>query len=129
MRGDLQAAFANADIVVSTTITSQRAHQAYIEPRAAVAELDWQGRLIVTTTSQIPFGVRVGLAHLLERDPESVVVRVPALGGGFGGKLHLGVAPHAAVLALAAERPVKVVCSRRDGAPRVKPSRELDRHT
>ena len=114
VRGDAEAVLAGADIVVSTTITSQRAHHAYIEPRAALAEVDWLGRLVVTTTSQIPFGVRVGLAELLGRDSQSVVVRVPALGGGFGGKLHLGVAPHAAVLALATDRPVKVVCSRRE---------------
>ena len=114
VRGDVEAAFAAADAVVSTTIRSQRAHQAYIEPRAALAELDWDGRLVVTTTSQIPFGVRVGLAELLDRELESVIVRVPALGGGFGGKLHLGLAPHAAVLALAAGRPVRVVCSREE---------------
>ena len=112
VRGDVEAAFAAADLVVSTTIRSQRAHQAYIEPRAALAELDWEGRLVVTTTSQIPFGVRVGLAALLGRDVDTIVVRVPALGGGFGGKLHLGLAPHAATLALATERPVKVVSTR-----------------
>ena len=43
-----------------------------------------------------------------------MIVRVPAVGGGFGGKLHAGICPHAAALCLAARLPVRLVCRRED---------------
>jgi CO/xanthine dehydrogenase Mo-binding subunit len=112
VRGDAEAIFASARIVVETAIASHRAHQAYLEPRASLAELDDNGRLIVTTSSQAPYEVRTGLCELLDLPASRVRVKVPALGGGFGGKLHLGMAPYAAALCLHTRRPVQLVCSR-----------------
>jgi CO/xanthine dehydrogenase Mo-binding subunit len=87
-------------------------YQGYIEPRATLAEPGPDGGIVVTTTSQAPFVVRAGLAALLGLPMSKVVVRVPALGGGFGGKLHLGLAPLAAVLCQATRRPVRIVATR-----------------
>jgi CO/xanthine dehydrogenase Mo-binding subunit len=112
-RGDVEAAFASAALVVETAMTSHRAHQAYIEPRVALAELE-DGNLSVTTSSQAPFEVRTGLCDLLGLSASAVRVRVPALGGGFGGKLHLGMAPYAAALCLSTRRAVQFVCSREE---------------
>jgi CO/xanthine dehydrogenase Mo-binding subunit len=128
-RGDVEAAFTDAEHVVATRFESHRVHQAYIEPRAALAE--WaDGRLIVTMTSQAPFVVRQGLASLLDMPMSQIDVNVPALGGGFGGKLHLGVAPQAAVMCLAVKRPVQIVCSRSEdmhaGNPRENSIIELE---
>ena len=113
-RGDVERAFASAHTIVETVITSQRVHQGYIELRCALAEIADDGRLIVTMTSQAPFLVRKTLSRLLDLPMTKVVVRVPAFGGGFGGKLHDGMAPYAAVLALASGRPVQVVSSREE---------------
>jgi CO/xanthine dehydrogenase Mo-binding subunit len=113
-RGDVDAAFAAADLVVETTIRSQRCHQGYIELRSALAELDVEGRLVVTMPSQIPYGVRKTLVRLFALQMTDVVVRVPAFGGGFGGKLHDGLAPYAAALTLATGRPVRVVSGREE---------------
>jgi CO/xanthine dehydrogenase Mo-binding subunit len=122
LRGDVDRALAAAPHVVSTRVRSHRVHQGYVEPRAALAEPDGRGGLVVTMTSQAPFVVRQGLAHLLELPMSRIVVKVPALGGGFGGKLHLGLAPLAAVACLATGRPVQVVASRAEemhaGTPR-----------
>ena len=121
-RGDIAAARDDAVEIIETTYRSHRIHQGYIEPRAALAELDQEGCLVVTTTSQAPFVVKQGIAELLQLAVSRVAVRVPSLGGGFGGKLHLGVAAHAAALCLHTGRPVQVVCSRAEelqaGAPR-----------
>lgn len=121
-RGDVDAVLADAPHVVTTRVRSHRAHQTSIEPRAALAEPDGDGGLKITMTSQAPFVVRDGLAHLLGLPMSRIVVEVPALGGGFGGKLHLGLAPLAAVMCLATGRPVRVVASRaeemRAGNPR-----------
>ncbi|MFI0418710.1 xanthine dehydrogenase family protein molybdopterin-binding subunit [Spongiactinospora sp. 9N601] len=121
-RGDVDACMLDAPFVVTTRIESHRVHQGYIEPRATLAEPDGAGGIAVTTASQAPFVVRQGLAALLDLPMSKISVRVPALGGGFGGKLHLGLAPLAAVTCLATGRPVRVVCSRaedmRAGNPR-----------
>ena len=113
-RGEVERILSESETVVETTIRSQRAHQSYIELRSALAEVDPEGRLLVTVTSQAPFQVRKTLADLFELPLTRVVVRVPAFGGGFGGKLHNGMAPYAAALALATRRPVQVVCERED---------------
>jgi CO/xanthine dehydrogenase Mo-binding subunit len=111
-RGDVEAAFGRAAHIVETTVRTQRAHQGYIELRCALAELDADGRLIVTMTSQAPFQVRRAICAVFELPMTRVVVRVPAFGGGFGGKLHNGMALYATALALATRRPVQVVSSR-----------------
>jgi CO/xanthine dehydrogenase Mo-binding subunit len=112
-RGDVEGAFSSAAHVVATRHVSQRVHQGYLEPRAALAELRG-GRLLVTTGTQVPFVVRNALAHLLDLPMSQVAVEVPAFGGGFGGKLHMGIAPHCAVLCVATGRPVRLVCTREE---------------
>jgi CO/xanthine dehydrogenase Mo-binding subunit len=111
-RGDVAGGFERAETVVRTTVRSQRVHQGYIELRAALAELDDEGRLIVTMSSQAPFQVRQTLSRIFAIPMTRVVVRVPAFGGGFGGKLHNGMAPYAAALCLATGRPVQVISTR-----------------
>lgn len=112
-RGDVEGAFAMPETrIVDTEIRSQRAHQGYVELRSSLAEVDEHGRLIVTTSSQAPYQVRAVLADLFDLPLTDVHVRVPSFGGGFGGKLHNGMAPYAAALALTTGRPVRVVCPR-----------------
>lgn len=110
-RGDPDAVFAEPHIIVSTEVRSQRVHQGYIEPRVALAHPTDRG-LEITTSTQAPFSVRQGVADLLDLSLAQLVVRAPAVGGGFGGKLQVGVAPYAAALALATSRPVQVVSTR-----------------
>lgn len=112
-RGDVKGAFARGDVVVvETTVRTQRANQGYIELRAALAELDHEGRLVITATTQAPFQVRAALARLFDLPLHGVLVRVPAFGGGFGGKLHAGMAPYAAAVTMITRRPSLVICPR-----------------
>ncbi|MFM9606532.1 xanthine dehydrogenase family protein molybdopterin-binding subunit [Streptomyces turgidiscabies] len=110
-RGDVEAVFATAHAVVHTEIESHRAHQAYLEPRAVTAAPAPGGFSLIMSTQQ-PFGVRAQLAELFDIPTGAIEVRVPAVGGGFGGKLHLLFAPQAAAMTLATGRPVQIVCSR-----------------
>ena len=120
-RGDVDAVFATAHAVVHTEIESHRAHQAYLEPRAVTAAPAPGGFSLIMSTQQ-PFGVRAQLAELFELPTGAIEVKVPAIGGGFGGKLHLLFAPQAAAMTLATGRPVQLVCSRAEdmvtGTPR-----------
>src|SRR4029450_12550692 len=85
-----------------------------LEPRAAVSE--WtDGKLIVWTGTQRPFGVRSELAEAFHISEDRIRVIVPDMGSGYGGK-HTGeVAIEAARLAKAAGKPVKLGWRRREG--------------
>ena len=78
-----------------------------LEPRAAVAEWDANGKLTVWTGSQRPFGVRSELATKFGIGEDKVRVIVPDTGSGYGGKHEGDAAAEAAVLAKAVGRPVK----------------------
>jgi isoquinoline 1-oxidoreductase len=79
-----------------------------MEPRAAVAQWEGEGKLTVWTASQNPFGVRSELARAFNLDAANVRVVVPDFGGGFGGKHSGECAIEAARLAKAAGKPVSL---------------------
>ncbi|AIJ21202.1 xanthine dehydrogenase family protein molybdopterin-binding subunit [Amycolatopsis methanolica] len=110
-RGDVDAVFATAAIVVEDEFRSPRQHQCSIEPHAAVARYE-QGRYIVHTPTQFPFLVRGRVAELLGVRPSEIRIVVPTIGGGFGGKLDSMLEPLACVLARKAGRPVRIVNTR-----------------
>jgi len=113
VKGDAAAGMADADIVVTDRYVADGSHAVPIEPRAIVA--DWEGdHLTIWSSTQVPFGVRSGVAETLDMPQNQIRVIVPHLGGGFGAKCELGFEPQVAALARAAGRPVKVVFSRRE---------------
>jgi nicotinate dehydrogenase subunit B len=82
-----------------------------IEPRTALVQIG-PDRVDVWSSTQDPFGVRAGVAQLLGRDPESVVVTPMMAGGAFGAKIVPMAELEAARLAQAFDRPVKIIWSR-----------------
>jgi len=86
-------------------------HQGYLEPQVAMAELDSDGILHVTSATQGTFYTRSELARLFGRSMASVRVTGATLGGGFGGKLMI-VDPLAAAATLVLRRPVRVELTR-----------------
>jgi len=111
--GSLDRARAEAARQLQGTYNVAYIAHAPLEPRAAVAE--WSnGKLIVWTGTQRPFGVRSELAQVFRLPEDHVRVQVPDTGAGCGGK-HTGeAAAEAARLAQAAGRPVKVVWTREE---------------
>lgn len=111
--GDIEAALASAATVVRERYVADMSHAAPIEPRAIVAE--WHGdQVTVWSSTQVPFNARSGVAHTLEMPENQVRIIVPHLGGGFGGKCEFHFEAHVAALARKANRPVKLVFSRRE---------------
>lgn len=103
--------FATADHVVSDVYRVDRQYQAYLEPKAAVAEYR-AGRFIIHVSHQFPFNVRDRVAQTLGVEPSAVRVVGHHIGGGFGAKLDLGLEAYAAVLARAVGRPVRMANTR-----------------
>src|SRR4051794_9962141 len=109
--GDAAAALAGADVTRAGRVRPPWVYQAYLEPQAAVAWLDFDGTVVVNSATQGAFATRKGLADLLDLPLDRVRVRPTPLGGAFGGKLMLPE-PLAAAAALKLKRPVRVAFTR-----------------
>jgi carbon-monoxide dehydrogenase large subunit len=86
--GDVEAAFAEADVVVERRVVNHRILGAAIEPRAVIAEYR-AGSLTLWTSTQIPHLVRLQLAGILGIAEDHLRVIAPDVGGGFGSKLNV----------------------------------------
>lgn len=105
--GDVDQAFANAAVVVETSVRYPMLYAYAMEPYNAVASFD-DDMLDVVSTAQHPFQVREDLARIFDLPLNRIRVRSLLLGGGYGSKSYTKVEPLAAVGARAAGRPVKV---------------------
>jgi CO/xanthine dehydrogenase Mo-binding subunit len=110
--GDIEAGFAQADVVIEKSYKTEQTHQGYIEPHACLASVgpDGQGELWVTTQGHFTF--RTVCATLLGMDIAKLKVTSSEIGGGFGGKTHVWMEPVALALSRKANRPVKLVMNR-----------------
>lgn len=110
--GDKDAAWQSASARLEAEYDTPGNHPAPMELHATVAE--WKGDILeVTDTSQWPLGVRFTLATMLGIPRENVHVKVPYVGGAFGGKVLTYA--HTLFTALAAKRfgkPVKTILTR-----------------
>jgi carbon-monoxide dehydrogenase large subunit len=88
--GDLAGAFAKAQRVVKQRMLNQRLAPVSMETRNVMAEyLPGEGTLTVTTSTQIPHGVKTQIAGMLGLPETKVRVIAPEVGGGFGCKLNV----------------------------------------
>jgi CO/xanthine dehydrogenase Mo-binding subunit len=112
-RGEVDAAFDAADVVIEGVYRTGPAEHVYLEPQGMLAWWD-AGLVHVTGSLQCPYYVHRALAALLALDEASVDVRQAITGGAFGGKEEFPsvVAAHAALLARRAGRPVKMIYER-----------------
>jgi len=114
--GDVDKAFAEADLVVKQRMTSQRLIPMALETRGVVAE--WRGadrQLNLYTSTQIPHLVRTLVAQMLSLEENRMRVVTPEVGGGFGSKLNV-YAEEALMgfVAMKINKPVKWIESRRE---------------
>ena len=113
VKGDADAAMAEADVVLRSRYESDASQGVPIEPRAVVAE--WKGEEVtIWSSTQVPYAARAGVAQTLEIPEANIRVVVPLLGGGFGAKCDLHFEAQVAALARTARRPVKLVFSREE---------------
>lgn len=113
VRGDVEAGFAAADIVLEATYSTHSQYPGYMEPMATIAHQDAQGRLHVWTSTQTVFLARQRLAEALDRPLSSIRVIQATVGGAFGAKiLEERSSLIAAFLATRTDRPVRLVLNR-----------------
>ena len=112
--GDVDAAIAAADAVATGTWQTQRVNHAALETHATRGWLDTDGRLVLRTSSQVPYLVRDELCHIFDLEPERLRVFTARVGGGFGGKQELFTEDLVTLAVLRTGRPVQYEFTRED---------------
>lgn len=115
VHGDVDGAFAQADVVVEGTYALPYVTTACLGTMAAIAQWDARGNLTMWSTTQVPFLYQRDLAEALGISGDRVRVLQPPVGGNFGRGLDLyPIDIIAALLARHAGRPVKLVFDREE---------------
>jgi putative selenate reductase molybdopterin-binding subunit len=104
--GNVEKGFAEADQIFEAEYSVPKVQQAHIEPHVAVTYWDEDDRLVIRTSTQVPFHVRRILAPVLGLPVKRIRVIKPRIGGGFGGKQEVLMEDVAAHLTIATKRPV-----------------------
>ena len=113
--GDVEKAFAESHYVREEAFTGNSVYQSPLEPHASIATWDYDGTLVLYSSTQVPHYVQYMMAHVLHIPLGKVRVIRPAVGGGFGGKAATTPLDLcAAILSRKTGRPVKMVYSREE---------------
>jgi len=111
VRGDVDRALKDADVVIEREYETGFVEHAYIEPEAGFARRVGD-TIEIQACTQSPYMDRNDIAKILGLQPERVRIIPTAVGGGFGSKLDLSVQPFIALAAWKLNRPVRMVYSR-----------------
>jgi xanthine dehydrogenase molybdenum-binding subunit len=111
-RGDVDAAFETAEVVIEREFETSWFHQGYIEPHSATAFWNRDGKLTIWNSSQGPFIVRDATAGLLKIPISDITLIPQEIGGGFGGKIPMYLEPVAALLSKKTGDPVRITMTR-----------------
>ncbi|MCS6804870.1 MAG: molybdopterin-dependent oxidoreductase [Blastocatellia bacterium] len=110
--GNVAQGFAQADHILEREYRTHYVQQASIEPHIAITYLDEDDRLIIRTSTQVPFHVRRIVARVLDIPVRRIRVIKPRIGGGFGGKQEILIEDLCGALTLLTRRPVRLEYTR-----------------
>lgn len=113
-KGDVEAGFAEADVIIEHDFTTPFMEHFFMEPECSIAVPREDGGMEIFVGSQIPFEDRRQVSEATGIPLELVRVRGQKTGGGFGGKEDISGQIHAALLAQATGKPVKLLFTRRE---------------
>lgn len=117
--GDIDKAFANADVIIEGEYDTPAQEHAYLQPEAGIAYYDEEDRITVVVGGQWVHEDQEQIAHSLKIAPENIRVIYPAIGGAFGGREDMSVQIILALAILRLKekgilRPVKIVWTREE---------------
>jgi CO/xanthine dehydrogenase Mo-binding subunit/aerobic-type carbon monoxide dehydrogenase small subunit (CoxS/CutS family) len=113
-KGDVDAGFREADLVVEQTYETQQVEHAYLETEAGLAYVDHDGVVTVWSPSQNITHHRHMLSRILNLPINKVRMIMSPVGGGFGGKEDMIYQGMLALLAMKSRRPVRLVFTREE---------------
>jgi CO/xanthine dehydrogenase Mo-binding subunit len=112
--GDIEAGWAQAEVVVEGEYRTGFQEHAYLQPEAGLGYIDEEGRVTVIVAGQWVHEDRQQIAHALGLPEERVRVVYPAIGGAFGGREDMSIQIVLALAAMKVGRPVKIIWSREE---------------
>ncbi len=112
--GNVENGFKEADRIFEADYEVPKVQQAHIEPHVTVTYWDSDDRLVIRTSTQVPFHARRQLAPVLGLPIKRIRVIKPRIGGGFGGKQEILIEDVAAHLTIATGKPVVFGYSREE---------------
>ena len=118
-KGDVEAAFSRADVIVEGVYHTPAQEHAFLAPEAGLAYFDEQDRITIAVAAQWAHEERAMIAHALDLPPEKIRVIHPAIGGAFGGREDISI-QIALALALwrldqrGIRRPIKIIWTREE---------------
>jgi len=112
--GSVEQGFLEADKIYEADYEVPKVHQGHIEPHVVLTYWDEDDRLVIRTSTQVPFHARRILAPVLGLPVKKIRVIKPRIGGGFGGKQEVLIEDAAAHLTIATGRPVKIEYTREE---------------
>ena len=104
--GSVEKGFSEADEIFEGDYEVSKVQQAHLEPHVVVTYWDADDRLVIRTSTQVPFHIRRVLAPVLNLPVKRIRVIKPRIGGGFGGKQEILIEDIAAHLTIATKKPV-----------------------
>ena len=113
-KGDVDEAFAKADVIVEDEYHTPVQEHAYLQPEAGLAYMDDEGRVTIESGGQWTHADRETIAHSLGLPNEMIRIIYPAIGGAFGGREDMSVQIVLALATWKLQRPVKIIWSRRE---------------
>ncbi len=106
--------FKDADFVFEKTYTMPYLQHCAIENHTVITSLDHHGRLVIRTSTQVPFHVRRIVAQALQIPVKKIRVIKPRIGGGFGSKQEVLLEDICSALTLRTGRPVRIEYNRKE---------------
>jgi putative selenate reductase molybdopterin-binding subunit len=110
--GDVEAGFAQSDLVVEGEYVVPQVQQTPLENHITITYWDEDDRLVVRTSTQVPYHVRRIIAPVIGLPPRRIRVIKPRIGGGFGVKQEVLIEDLCALLTIATDRPVRLEYTR-----------------
>ena len=112
--GDVEKGFAESELVVEETYSTQPIEHAYLEPEAGLAYVDPDGVVTIVSPDQNNTHHRLMLARIIAKPIAKVRFIMSPVGGGFGGKTDMIYQGMLALLAMKTQRPVRLVFTREE---------------
>lgn len=113
-RGEIEQGWRESDIILEEKFKTPFVHALYMEPQSCIAMVDASGGLILYLPIQTPYLTRNMIARILGMPLHKIKIIQTHMGGAFGGKLDTSLHFIAALLALKAGKPVRLVNTREE---------------
>ncbi|KLO20827.1 aldehyde oxidase [Marinitoga sp. 1197] len=112
--GNIEEEIKKSEVVIKERFYTQAQAHVMMEPHSAYSYIDMQGRLVVVSSTQVPFHVRRILSRALDIPIKNIRVIKPRVGGGFGGKQGIHGEPYVALITLKTGKPAKIYYTRKE---------------